>query len=575
MTEELPANALSHLHDEAFLAPFLTRPVGWRDMLFVGGREPISLDGSWRFCLDLFDTGLRQRWFEIGPPEPDGRPFPLDYDPYDGDVLAVPSCWTMARPEWLYFEGSAWYTRGIVDPRATGAAQADDRIVLRVGAANYQATLFLDGAYLGHHDGGSTPFFVDLTDRLAGREHRLQIRVNNARDGRRVPMYHFDWWNHGGIYREVALYAVPPVYVRDVVTQLTTGRLDAVTVRITTSEPSPEPARLQIDALGVDVAVDVSTGTGTADLEVAPSLWSPDDPVLYDLSVTLGRDRVADRVGFREIRVDGTRILLNGAPIKLRGVCVHEDDAVRGKVTDAHDIRRRFAHAKELGCNFLRLAHYPHHELAAELADAEGLLLWAEIPVYWSIAFDQPGTLADAENQLRELIRRDRNRASVIAWGIGNENADTDARLAFMRHLAQAARDADPTRLVGAACLVDKTEKRIDDRLAADLDLVGINEYYGWYDRRHRYPAGHRPQLKDGQAGGDHRDGRRRAGGGCASEDGALFSEERIWPKSIAASSQRHRADGECARAGAVDPVRFPVGPAPERASRTASTARV
>jgi beta-glucuronidase len=186
-------------------------------------------------------------------------------------------------------------------------------------------------------------------------------------------------------------------------------------------------------------------------------------------------------VGFREIRVEGTRILLNGRDVFLKGISVHEDDFETGRVTSKSDIERRFRHAKELGCNFLRLTHYPHHEDVARLADAEGLLLWEEIPVYWAVEFADPHTYADAETQLLELVRRDRNRASVIVWSIGNENADTDLRLSFMSRLADATREADPTRPVAAACLLDFKNLRIADRMTEHLDIIGINEYYGWY----------------------------------------------------------------------------------------------
>ncbi len=118
----------------------------------------------------------------------------------------------------------------------------------------------------------------------------------------------------------------------------------------------------------------------------------------------------------------------------------------------------------------------------AEIADEAGLLLWAEIPVYWAIDFANPATYADAENQLLELIARDINRASIIIWGVGNENADTDARYAFMSRLAQAARLADPSRLVGAACLINRERFAIEDRLAEHLDIIGLNEYFGWYE---------------------------------------------------------------------------------------------
>ena len=137
--------------------------------------------------------------------------------------------------------------------------------------------------------------------------------------------------------------------------------------------------------------------------------------------------------------------------------------------------------AKELGCNFMRLAHYPHNEEMAKLADELGLLLWEEIPVYWAIRFEREKTYEDAQNQLRELINRDWNRASVIIWSVGNENADTDERLKFMSVLAECAHREDETRMVSAACLVNATKNKIEDRLMEYLDIIGINEYCGWY----------------------------------------------------------------------------------------------
>ena len=122
------------------------------------------------------------------------------------------------------------------------------------------------------------------------------------------------------------------------------------------------------------------------------------------------------------------------------------------------------------------------HEKAAQIADEMGLLLWEEIPVYWAIEFENPDSYQDAENQLQELIRRDRNRASVIIWGVGNENADTDQRLSFMGRLAKCAHKLDPSRLVSAACLINREKFAIEDRLADFLDVIGINEYFGWYE---------------------------------------------------------------------------------------------
>jgi hypothetical protein len=127
-------------------------------------------------------------------------------------------------------------------------------------------------------------------------------------------------------------------------------------------------------------------------------------------------------------------------------------------------------------------SHYPHDARFARIADEEGVLLWEEIPVYWAIAFTNPDTYADAENQLSELVQRDRNRASVIIWSAGNENADTDSRFSFMARLVEKARVLDGTRPVSAACLINTTKLAIEDRLAEVLDIIGVNEYYGWYD---------------------------------------------------------------------------------------------
>ncbi len=473
---ETPHDPFAHLHDEDYTAPFGAL-VDWRDTVFMGGRGVEPLDGPWRFALDLFDEGLRQRWFADDPSPPDTWTTPRDYDGGDWQTVPVPSSFNLLKPEWTYFEGSVWYTRDIAPTLAPG-----ERFMLRVGAANYRARVFLNGAFLGGHRGGSTPFFVELGPHLRDGPNRLQIQVENRRAPDRVPMTHFDWFNYGGLHREVALVRLPPVFVRAFEVALVPGSgFSRVAVRIALSEPVDLEAHLAIDGLGA-WTIPIVAGEGQTVIDAAPELWRPDRPRLYDCRLTTGEDTVADRVGFREIRTEGRAILLNGEPIWLKGVCCHEDDVALGRSTDDRDIRRRLTHAQELGANAIRLAHYPHHERVAELADEMGLLLIAEIPVYWAIDFANPDTLADAQAQLSELIRRDHNRASVIAWSIGNENADTDARLAFLSHLAQTARALDTTRLVTAACLIDRKTFSIADRLTAVVDVIGLNEYFGWYE---------------------------------------------------------------------------------------------
>lgn len=470
---ELADNALQALHDEDYDRPFNLQNLNADTLIFSRGRKGQSLDGDWNFCVDLLDTGLRQKWFAMTPAAPEERIEPWDYDPYMGETVPVPSCWQMQKEKWYFFEGSAWYTRALDHTEAPNRRQ-----ILRIGAAQYDCKVFLNGQFLGNHYGGSTPFCVELTGALQPGRNWLMLCVNNSRTLDRVPMRNTDWFNYGGPYREITLYDLPQTVIRDLFVRLEDGA-----IRVTARVDGPaNSARFALPELGIDATLPLQDGKGELTIAATPDLWSPDNPKLYDLSLTAGEDRVEDRVGFRSITREGTDILLNGEPVFLRGISVHEDDETLGKVSNEADIRRRFAHAKELGCNFLRLAHYPHHERAAEIADEMGLMLWEEVPVYWAIDFANPATLRDADNQLRELIRRDRNRASVIIWSVGNENPDTDARLDFMRTLAQTAKDEDPTRLTSAACLVNHAKLKIEDRLAQHIDVIGLNEYYGWYE---------------------------------------------------------------------------------------------
>lgn len=467
----------AHLHDENYDAPYVHPRCKARDMVTMAGRQTVSLNGDWRFTLDLFDEGLRQKWFAQPPLPVNQWRVPRDYDESDAQTLSVPSVWSLAKPEWTYFEGGGWYSRSIHHE------EHDQRVFLRIGAANYEARIFLNGQFLASHQGGSTPFFVELTPHLQAGDNRLQINVDNRRRPERVPMHHFDWFNDGGIYRDIELVLLPRTFIKDFSLSLVPdGTLSTLHCTVTLSDHDNGTAVLVIPELSLTQDITIAGGQGKVEFSAPLRLWSPEDPHLYECRISFGSDTVTDRIGFREIRREGTTLLLNGKPLYLRGVCVHEDDVRLGKVSTIEDVTRRYQDAKRLGCNALRLAHYPHHEHAAKLADEMGLMLWEEVPVYWAIQFDNEATYQDAHNQLEEMMTRDRNRASVIIWGVGNENADTDPRYSFMRRLADHAKSFDPTRLVGAACLINREQFRIEDRLADHLDIIGLNEYFGWYE---------------------------------------------------------------------------------------------
>ncbi|MDX6403604.1 MAG: beta-glucuronidase, partial [Blastocatellia bacterium] len=218
------------------------------------------------------------------------------------------------------------------------------------------------------------------------------------------------------------------------------------------------------------------------------TLWSPGNPKLYDVAIEGETDRVQDQIGFRTIETRGTEILLNGRPIFLRGISIHEEAPFRGgRAYSREDAITLLGWAKELGADFVRLAHYPHNEFMVREADRMGIMVWSEIPVYWTILWENPATLENARNQLSEMITRDKNRAAVIVWSMANETPLGDARLSFLKKLIEQARSLDTSRLISAAMerhYIDVEEKTqmIDDPLGEYLDVLGCNEYVGWYD---------------------------------------------------------------------------------------------
>lgn len=321
-----------------------------------------------------------------------------------------------------------------------------------------------------------------MTAALREGENRILLVVDASRRPDGVPTDYTDWFPYGGLFRDISLVRLPEVYIKDFRLCLTPDHtFRNISAELELSEAVSGTARLSIPALCPEREIPIQAGRGRITFQADPALWSPESPRLYEASASFGDDTVRDRVGFREIAVRGRDILLNGKPLFLRGVSCHEESLPNGRALTDEERLENIRIAKELGCNFMRLAHYPHSERMAELADEQGLLLWEEIPVYWSIRFEKPEVYANAENQLTELIIRDWNRASVIIWSVGNENPDTGARLAFMGGLADRARRLDPTRMISAACLVS-AENRIADRLAGRLDIIGLNEYLGWYE---------------------------------------------------------------------------------------------
>ena len=447
----------------------------------VSGRATTSLNGPWHMIVDPYETGLGERYYENAKPKDKSDRIEYDFD--RSDTLNVPGDWNTQKESLFFYEGPVWYERSFVYHR-----QGRTRAFVYFGAANYFTRVYLNGKKLGEHEGGFTPFNFEVTEELRAGENFLVVEVNNARRVDGVPAVRTDWWNYGGLTRDVVLVEVPGVFIQDYSIQLAHGSLNEIAGWIQLSaNPVVATVTLEIPEAGIkkEFTTDLQ-GRVEFRLPIKVAPWSPEDPKLYEVIVSTVGDRVRDAIGFRSLQVRGTEILLNGKPIFLRGISLHEEAPNRGgRAFSAEDARTLLGWAKELGCNFVRLAHYPHNENEIRLADRLGLLVWSEIPVYWEIDWTNPATLANADAQLRDMIARDRNRASVAFWSLSNETPVEPARLTFLKRLADDARQLDPTRLITSA--MNHTEKTgpnrqsLNDPLGQYLDVLGLNEYVGWY----------------------------------------------------------------------------------------------
>ncbi|UWX03925.1 hypothetical protein H1235_16150 [Pseudoxanthomonas sp. NC8] len=264
----------------------------------------------------------------------------------------------------------------------------------------------------------------------------------------------------------------------------------------------------------------------------AAKLWSPQHPQLYRLEITSGGDTLGDRVGLRMITTRGRQLLLNGEPLFLRGISVHEEYSADGggRVRDATQARQLLEWAKSLEANFVRLTHYPHNEHMTRLADEMGLLVWSEIPVYWTIDWTNEATYRNAEAQLQAMIGRDHNRASVIVWSLANETPVSEARNRFLSRLAARARALDDSRLLSAAMEKHYREDDpdvavVEDPLAELVDLLSFNQYIGWYDGsldkidRVRWQIGYDKPVFISEFGADAKQG-------LHGDAGAIWTEE-------------------------------------------------
>jgi beta-glucuronidase len=496
------ARSFSRKFALCFFAAMLSAQQPLRTLLVgVDHRSVTSLDGEWHYLVDqppfgsLYtrDGRVRDDGYALNThPNISSGPHNAEYDFATAPKMKVPGDWNTQEPPLFRFEGVVWYERDFdFQPRPRM------RTFLHIGAANYRSFVWVNQKRICDHEGGFTPFDCEVTSALHPGSNFVVIAVDSTRHTDAIPSVDYDWFNYGGLTRDVSLVTVPTQFIDDYDVHLRReARFSTADAHTLTGYIHVEgagagtPVTLRIPEAGVDAHL-TTDAEGRAAFEVKTaklSLWSPENPHLYKVELVAGEDRFTDDIGFRDIRVEGTHILLNGKAIFLQGVNVHAEAPYRtGRVCTGQDVENIFGFLKDLHVNFIRLAHYPHDERMERMADRQGILVWSEIPLWQRISFEDPAVYAKAGAMLNEMIRRDRNKASVILWSISNETGNNPVRTQFLTRLAAEARRLDGTRLITSALNSARMKDGamvLDDPLADVLDVVGVNEYIGWYGGR-------------------------------------------------------------------------------------------
>ena len=454
----------------------------------VQHRESISLNGEWNYIVDVQEEGYydyRMKPMNNGffinqkPSRPEDL---IEYDFDKSKSMTIPSDWNTKDNQLFFYEGTVWFKKSF-----TFHPKAGKRSILYFGAVNYEAIVYVNGKRVGSHVGGFTAFNFDVTDVLKDGENFVIVKVDNKRHKDNVPTQIFDWWNYGGITRDVLLVEVEPTYIEDYTVRLNpqNPKLIHFDVRLNKAEAN-KTITLNIPELKVKAKVTTDEkGQASAEVKAKPQLWSPASPKLYQVEIGQGNETIRDEIGFRTITTRGKQILLNGQPIYLKGISIHEEKAYGGgRANCTEDAHTLLSWAKELGCNFVRLAHYPHNEYTVREAERMGIMVWSEIPAYWTISWTNPATYENAQRQLHDMIARDHNRANVIIWSIANETPHSAERDSFLSRLAKYARTQDQTRLISMAMEVTSASNyhnKLQDNMNEYVDVISFNEYIGWY----------------------------------------------------------------------------------------------
>jgi beta-glucuronidase len=444
---------------------------------FNNYRQMYDLSGFWDFRVDKNDEGIESNW-------KDGL--------VNAIPIAVPASWNDQFADNRDFLGPAWYQTKFNLPWNW----SDKKLYIRFGSINYIADIWLNGKKIGHHEGGHLAFEYDITSLIKDIDNLLTIRVDGRLSKEHVPpgnlrlIYpptNYDFFPFCGIHRPVILYALPHRAIKDLnIFTSIDNQYGFIEVEVILFDILEATGDISIDQDAIQISEDfaIKNGKGKVKIKIDQAqFWGPNDPHLYELTIRIKKEnQVYDSytipVGIRTIEVKGDQLLLNGKPIFLTGFGRHEDFPIVGRGYTPAVIIKDFSLMRWIGANSFRTSHYPYSEQMMDLADKLGFLIIDEIPAV-GLTFDK--NYVDKHFELckqyvKELIARDKNHPSVIAWSLANEPHSSIKSKEFFKELYDLTKEVDPSRLVTVVNMMGVKERAFEF-----CDILCLNRYYGWY----------------------------------------------------------------------------------------------
>jgi len=427
-------------------------------------RKTYLLDGMWDFVADEAEQGMKEEWY---------RNFPEK-----SMQVTVPGC-INNRLGYMEFQNIAWYRKEFY---------AKGWITLKFYAVSEYARVYLDGEYLGDHYGGFTAFEFDK-EVYAGK-HSLVVMVDSRSTEDTIPLYRVDWHHYCGIMRSVEVAELTSTAIKSMKVHYILSddlknadmkiyiRLQAYGKECVTTECKVDIDGQVLFQKEIEIGKDTEICVEGSIQDIR--LWDIGCPELYTLTVQTKEDDLIDRIGFRTIKVQGKRILLNNKPIQIRGVNRHEEHPDWGFAMPAALNARDMDILKDLNVNAVRGSHYPNSKLFVDMCDAEGILFWSEIPMWGfsKVSVERPLVIKRGLEMHSEMVEQYFNHPSIVIWCMHNEIAtDSEQGYNITKKFVEHVKKMDTSRLITCA-----TARPLTDICMSLVDFVSINKYVGWYE---------------------------------------------------------------------------------------------